>query len=418
MLRRTALRTLLPTLVLGLSACAAPTAPWTPPPQGAADDAGAGPVPDADTPFVEGGGKPGAVGQLTGTVMAPNGTMPVAGALVYLTPARPAAQPAKVYCDQCVKLPSGAPYAIADAKGAFTLSPTSTGSQYLVVQKGGFRKVREIYVSKGDDALPNTLTTLPSKTDLVAGDEVPRMTVVQGQYDEIEASLVKLGIDASAIELVHSPLIGVAAKSFLTDANALGGRHIVFLPCGDFTQPSPNVDLSTDATIQKNLRDFVAAGGRVYATDWHYDFIARTFPGLVSFHGESATACSGCGKVPYTAAAEVIDPSLSSWMTAQGLSTFALEKNYTSIDAVHSAQVTTSWGTKTVTPKVWVRGSVNGAAPRPATVSFEYGCGRVLFSTYHTEPFSLSLTAQERALLGVLLEVTVCNDSDNGVIVN
>jgi len=50
-------------------------------------------------------------------------------------------------------------------------------------------------------------------------------------------------------------------------------------------------------------------------------------------------------------------------------------------------------------------------------VSFEQGCGRVMFSTYHTEPFSTSLTAQERALLGVLLEVSVCNASPTGVVV-
>lgn len=55
---------------------------------------------------------------------------------------------------------------------------------------------------------------------------------------------------------------------------------------------------------------------------------------------------------------------------------------------------------------------------RPATVSFEHGCGRVLFSSYHTEPFSNDLTPQERALLGVLLEASVCNDSPTGVVVN
>jgi hypothetical protein len=50
-------------------------------------------------------------------------------------------------------------------------------------------------------------------------------------------------------------------------------------------------------------------------------------------------------------------------------------------------------------------------------VSFETGCGRVLFSTYHTEPFSTELTPQERTLLGILLEVSVCNDSSTGVVI-
>src|SRR5262249_212793 len=33
--------------------------------------------------------------------------------------------------------------------------------------------------------------------------------------------------------------------------------------------------LLSDAAVQKNLRDYVAAGGRLYATDWSYDFIQQ-----------------------------------------------------------------------------------------------------------------------------------------------
>ncbi len=351
------------------------------------------------------GGAPGETvqGHLRGTVRAPNGTVPVAGALLYLSKDKPEAIPSKVYCDECVQLAAGTVHALSDATGKYDLPATTKGKQYLIIQKGGFRRVREIYVS-GDETLPDTLTTLPPKADLAAGDEVPRMTVVHGQYDEIEASLEKLGIDPSAIEVVQSALIGVAAKSFLTDAGKVNGRHIVFLPCGDYTQPAPNTDLSSDPQIQANLRDFVEAGGRLYVTDWHYDFIARTFPGKIAFTGASSQACSGCGRLTYDAAASVTDPDLSSWMAAQNLSAFTLQKNYTEVDSLSGG-------------KVWVSGSRGGAAPKPATVSFEQGCGRVMFSTYHTEPFSTSLTAQERALLGVLLEVSVCNASPTGVVV-
>ena len=46
----------------------------------------------------------------------------------------------------------------------------------------------------------------------------------------------------------------------------------------------------------------------------------------------------------------------------------------------------------------------------PATISFEDHCGRVLFSTYHTEGNAddATLLPQEKALLYVLLEVGVC----------
>ncbi|CAN5921105.1 hypothetical protein BH11MYX4_BH11MYX4_14410 [soil metagenome] len=386
------------TLSSGFMACASPG-------RGFSEEMPAAAEPAPRTDFAEGGASgPAVQGHLRGIVRAPHGTVPVAGALLYLTKDKPASNPTKVYCDECVHLAPGSVHALSDATGAYDLPATETGTQYLVIQKGGFRRVREIYVSKGDVALPDTLTTLPPKTDVAAGDEVPRMTVVHGQYDEIEASLQKLGIDPSAIEIVQSALIGVAAKSFLSDAGQVNGRHIVFLPCGDYTQPSPNTDLSADPQIQDNLRAFVEAGGRLYVTDWHYDFIARTFPGKIGFAGASASACSGCGRLTYDAAATVTDPDLSSWMSAQNLSAFTLQKNYTEIDGVTGA-------------KVWVSGSKAGAAPKPATVSFEQGCGRVLFSTYHTEPFATSLTPQERALLGVLLEVSVCNASPTGVVI-
>lgn len=411
-------------ILLTCVGCAATAA--DPSPTGAGPDTGAPTDPGTGTggspsqldPSATNPAQPEVVAVLSGKVWAPNGTVPIAGALVYLSAEKPAPIPDKVYCDSCVKITAGTPYALTDASGSFELSATSAGAQYLVLQKGGFRRVREIYVSKGTESLPGTLTSLPAKTDLAAGDEIPRITVVRGAYDEIEASLEKLGIDPSAIDLVESPLIGKAAKEFLSDASRVDDRHIVFLPCGDFTQPPPNVDLSAEPTIQDNLRDFVDAGGRLYVTDWHYDFIARTFPGFVEFAGASQTACSGCEHLSYDAAADVSDPDLAAWLAAQSLTSFTLQKNYTQITAVHPQSVEdASGGTTQVTPRTWVNGSKQGSAPRPATVSFEHGCGRVLFSTYHTEPFSLDLTPQERALLGVLLEVTVCNGSSEGVIV-
>jgi hypothetical protein len=369
----------------------------------------------------DGGAAPGdaVIGHLRGTVRAPNGTIPIAGALLYLSKDRPAPTSAKVYCDACVHLAAGQLHALSDATGAYDLPVTVGGKQYLVIQKGGFRAVREITVSAGDVTLNDPTTQLPSKSQPEIGDEVPRMTVVHGAYDDIESSLQKLGIDPSAIDVVQSALIGVAAKDFLTDATRVNDRHIVFLPCGDYTQPAPNTDLSTDPAIQANLKAFVEAGGRLYVTDWHYDFIARTFPGFIDFTGASQTACSGCGHTDYDAAASITDPTLASWMTAQSLGSFTLQRNYTGIDGVNATASTDAVGAPAmVTPKVWVSGSKASGPAKPATVSFEQGCGRVLFSTYHTEPSTLALTPQERALLGVLLEVNVCTASETGVVVN
>jgi hypothetical protein len=72
-----------------------------------------------------------------------------------------------------------------------------------------------------------------------------------------------------------------------------------------------------------------------------------------------------------------------------------------------------------VTPKVWVTAQQGtSSAVAPTTVSFQNQCGRVLFSTYHTESGfggSTTLLAQEKALLYVLLEVGVCVGDRPGV---
>lgn len=104
-----------------------------------------------------------------------------------------------------------------------------------------------------------------------------------------------------------------------------------------------------------------------------------------------------------------MDPDLAAWLGAQGITSPTFEKAYTRIKALHSVDTTDLNGQPTtVTPKTWISGQTpNG--DRPLTISFEQQCGRVLFSTYHSESSS-GLLPQELALLYVQLEVGVCID--------
>ncbi len=63
----------------------------------------------------------------------------------------------------------------------------------------------------------------------------------------------------------------------------------------------------------------------------------------------------------------------------------------------------------------WVEGPCLTCIPAdialPMTVSASHGCGRMMFSTYHTtESAHLGLTPQELILLYVILEIGVCHD--------
>lgn len=339
---------------------------------------------------------------LKGNVRAPNVQIPISGALVYVTDLPPAPRPTGVHCDECVTLSEDVPYALSGADGTFEL-PSFAGERWLVVQKGGFRRARKITITPGEQQVQRPLTTLPATNDPSKNDEVPKMAVIKANFDAVEDSLQELGLQASAVT-IKTDLSG-----FLRDANQMSQFEIIFIPCGR------GADYATDPQIVANLRSFVESGGRVYATDWHYDFVHNTWPSYITWEDQSTTPCSGCSSNMYDANATVDDQGLSDWMKAQNIASFQLERNYTTITNVNARPGKDKDGNDvTITPKVWVRGSKDGKL-YPTTVSFEQGCGRVLFSTYHTES-STTVMPQERALLYILLEVSVCTAAKDGVV--
>jgi hypothetical protein len=344
-------------------------------------------------------------GTFAGKVMAPNGTLPLANALVYFTPAAPPPLPDVTYCDDCVAVTSGS-YAISASDGSFEIPNVPTSSAWLVVQKGQFRRVRELTRQAtgegsfgGALAVPSDALTLPGKSNPASGDHVPTMAVLVDDgvnWDYIDVSLTKLGFTGFDMK---------RGRSLLSDAAALMRYQIVFVPCGGQADPA-----ATDPVAQANLKNFVRAGGRLYATDWSYEFVRQPFPGFLSWENESSELGSAASREKWEGAAEAVDPGLRGWLAATGNPTFDVVGNWTNISGVHSqAGLDPKGNATTITPKVWVT-AASPLGVRPTTVSFESGCGRVLFSTYHAEGGGAptELLAQEKALIHVLLEVGVC----------
>lgn len=345
------------------------------------------------------------VATLRGTVHAPNQQIPISGALVYVTDTAPPALVHGVHCDECVTLTTDIPYVLSKPDGSFELPATSLGDRYLVVQKGGFRRYRKITIQAGPQDIAADVTTMPAAENAAAGDDIPSMVVAAGTFDQIEQTIARLGVDPAAFTVLPNDYNTMHA--FLQDATKMSQYEIIFLPCGfSWTIPS-------DTVVQQNLKNYVAAGGRVYVTDFLYDFVHIIWPPYVTFNGQSGNTCSGCSQNEYSTPANIQDQGLADWLAAQGITSFDLQANYTRIDSVHSAPGPDKTGaTVTIDPKVWMR----GGDQQVHTVSFEQGCGRTLFSTYHSEA-SGSLLPQERALLYILLEVSVCTASPAGVVV-
>ena len=345
---------------------------------------------------------------------------------MYLSDSPPDAIPDGVYCDTCVPLGSGDAYTLTSPDGSFSLGAYSTGSQYLVVQKGQFRKVRQIDVAPGEQQLDPEWTRLPSRMNKAAGDDIPKMAVIVGQWDAIEVSLAKLGLadlesgvfgstvnpDTAGFDMVEAqfppdlqdPMQD--SSKFLKDWSVLSSYHIVFIPCSGSEGTTCTDTLPDDPQVQENLVRFVSEGGKLYVTDYSYEYVRRPWPGFVTWDQESSATGSACLTGEYDAPATVDDPEMKEWLAAQGIVDFEVEANWTRITGLHTQPGVDPEGQPVdITPKAWVTGQSN-----PATISFEDHCGRVLFSTYHTEGNAddVTLLPQEKALLYVLLEVGVC----------
>lgn len=357
------------------------------------------------------------VAHLQGKVFAPEGTLPISGALIYLSNAAPPAIPSGVYCDRCVLLTPSTPYTYSAADGTFNLPAYGTGMQYVIVQKGQFRRVRQVNVVAGDQALPATLSTLPGKSDVANGDDIPKMAIVVGQWDRIELTLAKLGLGTiqkgTGIfmpDTVINAAFDMKDASLLSNAVELAKYNIVFVPCSfssgttcDTSQPAG------DPSVKAALEEFVGRGGKLYTTDYSYEAVRQPFPGYVTWEGETSELGSACQSGSYDAPANMNDKGLGDWLTAIGDTSVSLQQNWTTINSVNPTPGLDVDGKPAmITPKVWVTANKSDG-PHPSTISFEHSCGRVLFSTYHTEgDGSAALIPQEKALLYVLLEVSVC----------
>lgn len=397
---------------------------------------------------------------------APGEEIPISGAAVYLTGTRPPPIPSGVYCEPCQASPAGT--VVSDATGNFVIPDAIPGHRWLVIQKGQFRLEQEIDVSTADVTLTDAQTTLPSHMDQANGKWIPRIAVAAGTYDHLESILGKMGlgtVDASGIysgtagqvDLADNggSTLGVSIGSFdalVRDPAKLASYHIIFVPCsGD-----ANTGALQDQQVLKNIRDYVKAGGKLYVTDWSGEWMDNVFPAQVQLGGGLGfgdaidTPASAYNKTTdswttsqfgnadgdnYDASdADAVDPNLAAWLGAQRGPTpssatvapinahhFEAVDNWNFIQQLTQVQIGVDMSGQPVmdTPKAWVTGTNagpfgGGGARHPLTVTFEpAGCGRVMYSTYHTTEGGghLGLYPQERILLYLIMEIGVCSDN-------
>jgi len=370
---------------------------------------------------------------VTGTIHMPNGVLPVSQAFVYLTTQnQPASRSGS--CSQCLNPLTLASYATTAPDGSFELW-AAPGTYRFFVEKGIFRRSAEVtVVSCSDDvALDPEATRLPRNN--VEG-VIPEIAVITGEFDRMEVVLARLGlgeVDASG-RLVRSEFDVFAGRNpdnvsysegaqLIRDRARLLGYDYLFIDCGASVY-------SGSPEIVTNLQTFVEQGGRLYVTDLAFGYVEDAWPTAIGFVGSGSRGL-GPEPEPYDLAlagdagqvvvGTIHDDSLAAWLRVIG----ALEPD-------GSVQLT-SWGPgwavmQGVSPeqgRTWVSGDVSWtdwsnvtsvSGHQPLTVSFDRGCGRALFTSYHTievpegEPTPPDLHPQELILGYLSVEIGACID--------
>ncbi|MFO0633600.1 MAG: hypothetical protein U0168_12180 [Nannocystaceae bacterium] len=370
---------------------------------------------------------------LTGKVFSPNLQIPISGALVYVTddPVEPV--PDGAYCAQCVELDCDTPFVFTQPDGSFELPARAGAGRQLVVHKGEFLRVSEIDIDAGDNAVPAELSSLPGKWDPSAGQWIPRIAVYETDPDRVFNVLAKFGlgqVDGGGQLVPGSEqftLIGDDDQgAFMDDFLGMTAFHIIFVPCAatKYWLGAPQVP----PLRAQNIRDFVAAGGKWYATDHSNEYIESPFPDYQQFHAPAMPDIQPAYDVDGT----VVDEALLAWLqalppalqnigggnpTLLELPTVELDLNYSGIDAIEPVIVQDDEGNDVdVGHHTWVEGPCTSCSDpqlvRPMAVSGQWGCGRMMYSTFETSSVPhQGLSPQELILLYMILEIGVCHET-------
>jgi hypothetical protein len=379
---------------------------------------------------------------LSGTVFAPNGTLALYGATVYVPASEPGPLTEGAECSRCVdEIPGGSigEVATSDEAGRFTLTNVPSGRNVpLVIQIGKWRRKVDILdvVPCTDNPVMPAQTSLPKNRN--EGD-MPRIAIATGLCDALECLIRKLGVDMSEFTNDTGPgrihMYASNGANKFTDntpfapASTLWGNldklkqyDLTLFSCECSPQPAGKSQAAMDA--MKAYADF---GGRAFMSHYHNIWIAgdKTDPThRPAVWPEIAT----CDTDTTVSGSDVIDQvanpkgtAFANWMLAvQGSTTLGSipitegKKTCTSIDAAKAERWVYFPGTPE-SPQVF-------QFTTPNELPKEERCGKVVFSDMHVASGSSSssgtafpngcssdpMTPQEKALAFMFFDISTC----------
>lgn len=187
--------------------------------------------------------------------------------------------------------------------------------------------------------------------DLFLCDVPLKILVTYPKYDDIGQVFQQFGYDFD--ETSFNSLSTFDLSSY----------HILAINCSNIP------DIITDQKLLDNIREFVQKGGTLYASDYAYSVVKDGFPGSIFFPSAPKIGHA------QTIDAEVVDQELIAYLGTSAVSIKFDLGGWVIISGV---------GSET---KVLVRGVVPeySSTDIPLSAEFEYGTGRVIFTSFHNE---------------------------------
>ncbi len=252
---------------------------------------------------------------ISGTVYAPNGTLPLYGITVYVPNNDPGPMPSGPVCNQCTDALPGSPVGApvqTDEAGKFQLSNIPSGANVpVVIVTGKWRRIINIGsvgactdtpVATADTTLPKSIDDLTPNTKVPAGwtaapVDMPKIAITTGGCDQLECLARRLGIAdkefttsaGSGHVHLYAGTGGVSkfdngwpggggsltsATPFWGTTSNLAQYDIVMLSCECGQNPQTKPQSALDA-----MKGYADMGGRVFASHWHNIWIGGAFAG-------------------------------------------------------------------------------------------------------------------------------------------
>jgi hypothetical protein len=391
---------------------------------------------------------------LTGTVFAPNGTLPLYGVQVYVPLNDVGALPDGSVCSKCADTPLGDPIAsdVTKEDGTFSIADVPSGTDIpLVIVSGKWRRI--VKVSSVSDCTTTmvgaTDTTLPKSMDDMTANTVsvnmPKIAITDGSADSLECLIRKMGVadkeitapgGTGHVNIYHGngtvkTTAGFAggsqtftdAQAFWTTQSNLNPYDAVILSCEGGQNPQTKPQAAMDS-----LKAYADQGGRVFMSHWHNIWIEGSTQGggnqKPAVWPTIATWSNGGDYGGADTIDEVNNPkggSFATWMLNVGGST--TRDNIAIQGGTGKSTLTSVDNTKA---ERWVYtaqapgNAQNFQFVTPAEGDPNNACGKVVFSDMHVSGgpgggdypdscgTSLTLSPQEKALAFMLFDLSSC----------